>query len=138
MRLELAERTLTLAPGVAAEVELEVFNTGQVIDGVTARLIGVDDRWVTSQPAQLALFPDTSGRIVLRIALPPEYPAGTHQMTVEVASSVNGAEVQRAPLAVAVQPMARAAVAVVPGVVSGHRRGQFSILCDNEGNRPIE
>ena len=51
------------------------------------------DQFQNSGPDQLALFPETSGRMQLRVTLPPEFPAGDHTVTVEVTSSVNGNDV---------------------------------------------
>ena len=82
MRIELANRSVTLSPGSTGLVDVDVFNTGDTIDGVTGRIFDLDGASVSSSPTQLALFPETSGRLQLQIALPPEFPAGTHVVTV--------------------------------------------------------
>src|ERR1700712_1996542 len=107
MRIELAERSFVLSPGSSVVVDVDVFNTGDTIDGVTARVIGLDADWVASTPAQLALFPETNGRIQLRITLPPEFPAGDHTVTVEVTSSVNHQDVVFADIHLSVVPVSK-------------------------------
>ena len=78
MRVALGAPSVTVAPGGAAELAVEVFNERTVIDGVSARVMGLDAQWVKSRPGRLALFPDTAGTIELRITVPEEFPAGTH------------------------------------------------------------
>ncbi|MDQ1395091.1 MAG: hypothetical protein QOG64_350 [Acidimicrobiaceae bacterium] len=138
MRVELLERSITVAHGEAAELELEIYNTSEIIDGVSARIIGLDRDWVTSQPAQLALFPDSSGRMTLRIGVPPEFPAGTHTVTVEVTSSVVEGATVHEDLQLIVTPYTEASLLILPAVRSGHRKARFTVLCENTGNLPVE
>jgi hypothetical protein len=137
MRIELAERSFVLSPGSSVIVDIDVFNTADTIDGITARVIGLDVDWVTSTPAQLALFPDTNGRIQLRISLPPEFPAGDHTVTVEVTSSVNRQDIAYAEIDLAVVPVTKASMMLVPAVVLGKRKGRFTIMAENTGNTPV-
>ena len=44
-------------PGQRADIRLDVINTGEVIDGVTARVIGLPDRLVSSRSAGTAAVP---------------------------------------------------------------------------------
>src|SRR5437588_8797312 len=105
MPVDLPERSRSVAPGRAAELEVDVYNTAAVIDGVTARAVGLDPDWVSTQPRQLALFPDSSGRLMMRIALPTEYPAGTHRVTVEVASAVETSPPEYVDIELVVSPL---------------------------------
>src|SRR5207244_11716951 len=86
MRVASDTRQLDVDPGGTAAVVLEVVNTGAVIDGITARVIGLPDQLVTAQPALLPLFPDASGQLTLSLAVPQTHPAGRHALTVEVVS----------------------------------------------------
>lgn len=137
MRIELAERSFILSPGSSIVVDIDVFNTGDTIDGVTARIIGLDLGWVTSTPGQLALFPETNGRIQLRVALPPEFPAGDHTVTVEVASSVDPQDVAFADIRLSVIPVTQASMMLVPAVVLGKAKGRFTVMTENTGNTPV-
>src|SRR5256714_15025877 len=138
MRVDLPERSLSVAPGRTAELEVDVYNTAAVIDGITARAVGLDPDWVTTQPRQLALFPDSSGRLLMRIALPTEYPAGTHRVTVEVASSVATGPPEYVDVDLVVSPLTEATLRVDPPSGSGHRKGKFEVNCHNDGNTAIE
>src|SRR3954468_22489863 len=110
MRIELTEQSFVLSSGSSVVVDVDVFNTGDTIDGVTARIIGLDLDWVSSTPAQLALFPETNGRIQLRIVLPPELPAADRTVAVEVTSSVNRQDVAYADIELSVVPVTQASM----------------------------
>jgi hypothetical protein len=137
MRVELADRVYEATPGQSIEVELEVFNTQPVIDGITARVIGLDPNRVTSHPIQLALLPQTSGRLRLRAHIPPEFPAGRHLITVEVRSAVPDGGVERCDLELNVARAPRASLLADPRAVTSRRRAEFALLCDNVGNTPV-
>jgi hypothetical protein len=77
-------RQLEVDPGSHAVVGVDVVNTGAIIDGVSARIIGLPEEYVTAQPAMLPLFPDASGRVTLELAVPPALPPGRHPHSVEV------------------------------------------------------
>jgi hypothetical protein len=62
MRVATDTRLLEVDPGGTAAVIVEIVNTGEVIDGMTAHIIGLSDQFVTAQPALLPLFPDASGQ----------------------------------------------------------------------------
>src|SRR5579885_1541458 len=108
MRIELPQRTANTQPGTPFDVEVEVLNTSTTIDGVSVRLVGLDPAWVVADPPQLALFPDTTGIVHLRVTIPPEFPAGRHEIGVDVSSSVTG-EAAYATLWLDVAPVRHAA-----------------------------
>jgi hypothetical protein len=137
VRVELVERSFVLSPGSTVTVDIDVYNTGDTIDGVSARVIGLDSSWVSANPGQLALFPDTDGRIQLRITLPLEFPAGTHVVTVEVSSSVDPQDVAFADIELSVVPVTRASMMLVPQVVLGKAKGRFTVMTENTGNTPV-
>ena len=67
-----------------------MINTGAVIDGITARVVGLPERQVTTKPPVLALFPEAAGRMTVSLGLPAAFPAGRHPLTVEVHSRQDG------------------------------------------------
>jgi len=82
---------LDVQPGDTTELVVEIVNTSEVIDGVSTRVIGLPEPSVTSSPAMLPLFPQTSGHVTLSLAVPGTHPAGQHSLTVEVISHGAGA-----------------------------------------------
>lgn len=137
MRLEPLQRVFTVTPGRPFDVELEVFNTADVIDGISARVIGLDPSWVMAQPLQLALFPQTSGRIKLHLSIPPEFPAGQHVITVETVSSVPGGLPAHAELTLNVEQICQAELVLAPSMVTARHETHFDVVCDNTGNTPL-
>ncbi len=71
VRVSTGSTLVDLAPGSTADVDVDVVNTGSVIDGITARVIGLDGGHVTTHPPVLALFPDSAGRLTVSLGLPP-------------------------------------------------------------------
>lgn len=138
MRAELDQARLSVAPGAAAEVGVEVFNAADVIDGVTARVIGLDPAWVRARPPQLALFPDTSGTIALHLDVPPEFPAGEHELSVELSSSVDPSATTYVPLGLSVAPTDLVELRLQPSVAGGRRRGHYEVVTENVGNTEVE
>src|SRR5690606_17746042 len=67
-----------------AELELDIVNTSNVIEGVSARVDGLPADHVSARPLVLPLFPDASGRITLTLGVPEAFPAGRHDVHVEV------------------------------------------------------
>ena len=53
MRVATEHRTLTADPGASVTVVVDVVNTGDLIDGVTARVVGLDAATVRAEPEVL-------------------------------------------------------------------------------------
>lgn len=138
MRVELGAPSVAVAPGGTAELLVEVFNERTVIDGVSARVMGLDAQWVKARPGRLALFPDTDGTVELRITVPDEFPAGTHTVAVEVTSSVDPLDVVVVPFELEVRPATDAQVVLEPSRVVGRRRAELTATVENSGNTPLE
>jgi 5-hydroxyisourate hydrolase-like protein (transthyretin family) len=130
-------RLLEVDPGSTTAVVVDVVNNGQVIDGITARVIGLADEYVTARPALLPLFPDTSGQISLSLTVPTSHPAGRHPLTVEVMS--HGADVAPHFLDVDLQVAARPGLRLVaaPRVIRARRSARFVLELTNAGNVPL-
>ena len=127
-----------MVPGTTCEVELEVFNTGEVIDTVTSRVVGSYPLTVEQRPGSLSLFPGTSERVVVSFTLPPDFPAGDHVLPVEVVSAVSP-ELENIEIQVALEvaPVVKAGIDLVPSEMTCGRRGRFSAHVANEGNTPL-
>nr|WP_297428700.1 carboxypeptidase regulatory-like domain-containing protein [uncultured Actinotalea sp.] len=124
-------------PGGAGEVVLEVVNTSAVIEGVTARVLGLPPEHVTVTPAVLPLFPDAVGRLVVRLDVPPTFPAGRHPVTVEVVGQAETHVVHHdVDLVVGQQPAL--ALAAAPTLVRARRRARFAVDVRNEGNVALD
>ncbi len=138
MRASLITETLLLAPGQPGVAVIEVTNTLAVIDGVTAGARTGDGLTATCLPALLALFPGSSGRMDLTFTAGRHYPAGRHEVTVEVASSVDSSERLELVLTVEVVPAPAAALAVDPPARRARRRARYRVTATNQGNTTLD
>ncbi|HEY2297559.1 MAG TPA: carboxypeptidase regulatory-like domain-containing protein [Jatrophihabitans sp.] len=138
MRAATENRVVGADPGTAAKVVVDVVNTGEVIDGISANVIGLPPECATSTPAMLPLFPTSSGQLTVSLAIPSSYPAGRHPITVELVSNGAGAPSQFLDLDLDVAPKPSMAVNPAPRVVRARRSGRFVVEVKNDGNLPID
>ena len=138
MRVAADSQLLEVQPGDRTFVTVEVVNTGQVIDGVTARVLGIPAECVTAQPQLLPLFPESSGQVRLDLAVPASHPAGRHPLTVEVVS--HGTHGPSSFIDIDLDVAARPDLRVVPAprVVRARRNARFVIEISNDGNVPLD
>jgi uncharacterized membrane protein len=138
MRVSSDVAELDLAPGNQADVTLNVVNTGSVIDGITARVVGLAERNVTTRPQVLPLFPDSSGQLTVTLGLPSSFPAGRHPMTVEVLSRQPNTGPQYVNLDLVVPTAPAVGVASRPELIRARRTGRFVVTVTNRGNIPLD
>src|SRR6185312_1196050 len=138
MRVSSDTAVLDVRPGDSADIGVDVVNTGAVIDGVTARVVGLPDRHVTSRPAVLPLFPDSAGRLTLTLDLPAGFPAGRHPVTVEVRSRQAETTPGYLDLDLLVPSVAGLAITSRPQVVRAHRTARFVLSVVNRGNTALD
>lgn len=138
MRATSLTSRLNVRPGSSAELLLDVVNTGTVIDGVTARVIGIPDGYASAKPNVLPLFPDAAGQIRMQIGLPPSFPAGTHPMTVELLSRQPDTPPEYVNVDIDVPQSPKFGVQARPEVVRARRTVRFIIEVTNRGNVPLD
>ena len=129
---------LEVAPGGSGEIALDVVNTGSVIDGVSAHVLGLPVEHTTASPAVLALFPDATGRLVVRFDLPTSFPAGTHPVTVQLTGQAGAVGTVHHDLDVVVGTRPRLALSAAPTTVRSRRRATFEVQVRNRGNVPLD
>jgi hypothetical protein len=129
---------LDVEPGSTTDVVVDVVNTGSVIDGVSARVIGLPDQLVKAEPPLLPLFPDSGGSVRLSLAVPPTLRAGRHALTVEVVS--HGAKVpsQYVDLDLDVAARPGLALAAQPRMIRARRGARFVLELRNDGNVALD
>ncbi len=134
MRVSADTDLLDLAPGQRADITVDVINTGEVIDGVTARVLGLPEQHVSSRPAVLPLFPDAAGQLTLTLALPTSFPAGRHPMTVQVHSRQMGTAPGYVDVDLVVPQAPAFDLSARPQLVRAHRSARFVLTVANRGN----
>jgi len=138
VRVTAGSTLVDLDPGSSTAVDLDVINTGPVIDGVTARVIGLPARQVSTTPPVLALFPEATGRLTVNLGVPAAFPAGRHPVTVEVHSRQDGIGPEYLDLDLMVPTRPDFALSVRPKVVRAHRTARFVVTVRNSGNARLE
>jgi hypothetical protein len=138
VRVVADSRHLEIEPGKNAAVVLEVVNTEGVIDGVSARVIGMPQECVSAKPELLPLFPDTVGTVTLDLAVPTTHPAGRHPVTVEVIShgTSRPPEYLDLDLDVAARPGIR--IESKPKLIRSRRSARYVLELANYGNVPMD
>ena len=84
MRVDVAPRSVVVAPGVPAVFTVQVFNTEALISGHRIRILGADSEWTSLDKQDLSLFPGSTGIAVLSVNFPRCSPAGLQRVSLEV------------------------------------------------------
>lgn len=137
-RLTSSVDVVEVAPGDRAEIPVEVVNTADVIDGMTARVLGLPAEHVRVQPAILPLFPGASGTLVVEVAPPPSFPAGHHLATIQVVGRAHGQQPVHHDVEVVVAERPALRLSATPSTVRARRRARFGIAVHNDGNVPLD
>ena len=138
MRAALSSDHVTLLPDRPVSVDVEVTNSSEVIDGLSASIDAGPGLDVRSSPALLPLFPDGTGVITLVLVASKTFPAGTYTLPVLIRSSVHLDQQSHVPIHVEVAPAPNAVLQAVPLVRNGRHKARFQLVCDNTGNTPLE
>lgn len=135
---------LALNLGERASIEVEVFNGSAIVDEFHVDLLGpwvdpIRPEWVTVQPASLALFPNTSGVVLLTLDVPgaSQLLAGRHLIGIRVRSTTDPdfAYVAELPVTVNSQPVA--SLHLDPQTPSGGSSATTHLVARNLGNVPM-
>ncbi len=137
MQVTAERRELAADPGTTSQIVVSIINTGSIIDGLSARVIGAGDLPVRSDPPMLPLFPEGEGRIALSLDLPATHPAGVHPLTVEVLSQTTGT-VRHADVELDVAAQPAVSLSRSPRMVRARRSGRFVLSVANTGNVALD
>jgi len=135
---------LALILGERASIEVEVFNGSPIVDEFRVDLIGpfvdpIRPEWVTTQPRTLALFPNTSGVVVLTLDIPAasQLLAGRHVAGIRIRSTTEAAHAFVAELPITVSSQPAIALHMDPQSVVGGGEAEASVVARNLGNVPV-
>ncbi|GAA4755293.1 hypothetical protein GCM10023350_45930 [Nocardioides endophyticus] len=138
MRVATEHRLVTANPGETVEVRVDVVNTGELIEGVTAHLIGLPDGQIAVEPQLLPLFPDSQGQITLTVGVPTHQPAGMHPLTIAVVSHGSGSPTQHVDIDLSVSARPSIKVSPDPQAIRSKRSGRFVLTVENSGNVALD
>ena len=138
MRVAADTRLLEVDPGETPQVVVDVVNTSTVIDGLSARVIGIPGRCVSTEPALLPLFPDASGQLRVAVAVPRSHPAGRHPLTVQVVSTAGAQPPQSVDVDLDVRPVPSVSAVAEPRAIRSRRSARFLVAVHNDGNVALD
>lgn len=138
MRLATEHRVVQVSPGRVVDIDVDVVNTGDLIDGVVARLVGLPDATVTVEPQLLPLFPGATGRVRLSVVVPGTLRAGSHPVTVEAVSHGTGAATQHLDVDLSVSSHPAVELHRTPSKIRARRSGRFLLEVENPGNTALD
>lgn len=135
---------LSLTLGERTAIEVEIFNGSSIVDEFHVDLLGpwvdpIRPEWVTIRPVSLALFPNTSGTVLLTLDVPAasQLLAGQHVLGIRVRSLTDpdAAYVAELPLTVNSQPIVT--IYLDPQTANGGSSAATTIVARNLGNVPV-
>ena len=142
MRADLLTPTLPLQPVATrshtpATVELEVVNNGDIIDSIGCEIPSLDRSLYEQHPLSVTLFPQERASVSLSLRFPTAYPAGFHELAIEVHGR-QSETIATEHVLVEVLPVVSPKLVVTPSVLTKGSRGRFQIEVANQGNSDLQ
>jgi hypothetical protein len=134
VRTELRPLELPVTPGEVTVIEIEVANTSDVIDGITARVEGLDPSWVHLPLPVLSLFPDSTGVLPVHVRFPPTTVVGDYLVVVHIESTIDPTRSSTHDLWLHVDPVEAATLQLRPSVMTKGKSATFAAIVTNSGN----
>jgi hypothetical protein len=127
---------LQVAGGGEAQFQLQVRNSGRVVDRFTIEVLSVTAAWAEVDVPLLELMPNHEGTVRIRFRPPhsPDTPAGRTPFTVQVTSRADPRVVKRVEGAVDVEPFSAIQPELIPRTSEGRRTGEHQLVVSNAGN----
>lgn len=129
---------VSVVPGLDARVEIDVTNTSDVIDGVTAIVDGINPDWVRLERPLVSLFPSATDRVAVIFDIPRTCPAGDYLVTVRIVSTLDTERGSVHDFWLSVGVVEGLALGLRPSIVTGGATGVFEALVRNTGNAPAD
>jgi hypothetical protein len=134
LKSDIAQTHVAVMPGIETRVEIDVTNTGDVIDGVTAIVDGINPDWVRLERPLVSLFPDATDRLVVIFDVPRACPAGDYLVVVRVISTLDTERSSVHDFWLTVGVVEGIAVELRPSIVTGGSSARFEAVIRNTGN----
>jgi PASTA domain/zinc-ribbon domain len=127
---------LQVAGGGEAQCQVQVRNTGRVVDRFTIEVLGPPAAWAEVDVPVLELMPNHEGTVDIRFRPPqsPDTPAGRTAFTVQVTSRADPGVVGRVDGAVDLEPFSAIQPELIPRTSEGRRVGEHQLVVSNAGN----
>jgi hypothetical protein len=134
MKTAIATSHFLATPGQPTRVEIEVTNTAEVIDGVTAIVDGINPDWVRLERPVLSLFPDVSDRLAIVFDIPKHCPAGDYLIVVRILSTIADERATIHDFWLTVGTLNGVDLSLRPSIVTGGKQASIDATITNTGN----
>ncbi|GAA2241567.1 hypothetical protein GCM10010401_12960 [Rarobacter faecitabidus] len=134
MHIDVSPRALDIHPPQSALIAVTLTNTSDVIIGARLRVLGADSKWITIDDAEPRLFPGETSLVTIEVTVPPELPAGTRTLAIQVQDVADPASIEIAEVALNVPADPRLTLTVDPPHVTAGKRAQYTAIVANTGN----
>jgi hypothetical protein len=136
----LTDEQLQVAAGGEVECEVQVRNTGRVVDQFTVQPIGQPAAWAEVDPDALQLMPNQEGAARIRFRPPrsADVPAGRIPFSVQVVSRADPAVMVRIESSLMLEPFGVLQAELIPRTSEGRRSGEHKLVVTNAGNELVE
>ena len=137
MRVDVLTPVVELRAEEIGMVEIEVLNDSTVIEQIVCAIPVLPASAYEVIPLALTLFPGESSRIAIHLWLPRDYPMGMHQLPIVVSGRMADVQVTKS-IDVRVLELVDVDVSVTPQIVTGRKKGVFTVNLENRGNTDTE
>jgi hypothetical protein len=134
LKSDITQTHVAVMPGIETRVDIDVTNTGDVIDGVTAIVDGINPDWVRLERPLVSLFPDATDRLVVIFDVPRTCPAGDYLVVVRVVSTLDPERTSVHDFWLTIGIVEGLAVELRPSIVTGGSSARFEAIIRNTGN----
>ena len=134
----LAQTHVAVTPGVETRVEIDVTNTSDVIDGVTAIVDGINPDWVRLERPMVSLFPLATDRLAVIFDIPRTCPAGDYLVVVRVVSTLDPDRSSVHDFWLSIGVVSGLDVELRPSIVTGGSVARVDAIIRNTGNSTAE
>jgi hypothetical protein len=125
---------VSVRPGDIAQVSIQVTNSGEIIDGITAIVDGVDPDWVRLERPVVSVFPDETAQVEVFFDTPANCPAGDYLVIARLVSTIDPERQTVHDFWLTVEEVPALGVDLVPQIVTGGKVGRSTAQVRNEGN----
>lgn len=138
MKTGVTQTHVNAIPGLSTRVDVDVTNTSNVIDGITAIVDGINPDWVRLERPMISLFPEATERLTVVFDIPRSCPAGDYLVVVRVVSTIDSERFSVHDFWLTVGVVEGVSLVLRPSIVTGGAKAAVHAIVTNTGNATAE